>query len=219
MGFCYVTEEMLQDSATLEGVIREAFPEEMAFKLDDAIVRGTGSGQPLGILTSPALATVSAETGQTADTIIAKNIMKMRSRIFARSRANAIWAYNQECDTELMSMNVVAGTAGTLVWMPANGLSTSPYDTLFGRPLIPVEQASALGDVGDISFLDLGGYGLAEKGGLQTAVSIHVQFLNAESVFRFMMRVDGRPFLKAPVTPYKGAAANTQSHFVVLAAR
>jgi HK97 family phage major capsid protein len=219
MATCYCTEEELQDAATIENKIREAFNEEMAFKLDNSILRGTGSGQPLGILNSAAYASVAKENGQAADTITAGNVIDMRSRIFSRSRQDAVWAYNDECDPQLMKMNIAVGTGGIPVWMPAGGLSTQPYDTLFGKPLIPVEQASALGDLGDIMFLDLGGYGLAEKGGVQTAVSIHVAFLTAESVFRFIMRVDGKPFLASPVTPYMGAATHTKSHFVALAAR
>lgn len=219
MAMCYATDEMLQDAATLESIIRQAFTEEMAFKLDDSILRGTGSGQPLGILASTAYASVAKETNQAADTIIAENVINMRSRIFARSRPNAIWAYNDECDSQLMKMNISVGAGGIPVWLPAGGLSGQPYDVLFGRPMIPVEQSSALGDLGDVAFLDLGGYGLAEKGGVQTAVSIHVAFLTDESVFRFTMRVDGKPFLVSPVTPYKGAATHTKSHFVVLAAR
>ena len=103
--------------------------------------------------------------------------------------------------------------------MPAGGVSGLPYNTLFGRPVLPIEQCASVGTVGDIILADLNGYILAEKGGIQSDYSIHVQFLtDQENVFRFIMRVDGSPVLTAPLTPYKGTSA-TQSFFVALATR
>ncbi len=104
--------------------------------------------------------------------------------------------------------------------MPAGGLSGQPYGTLFGRPVLAIEQAATLGTQGDIVFADLtNGYILAEKGGIQQDMSVHVQFVYDESVFRFVLRVDGQPVRAAALTPYKGGASYTQSHFVALDTR
>jgi HK97 family phage major capsid protein len=94
----------------------------------------------------------------------------------------------------------------------------NPYNTLFGLPVIAIEQAATLGTVGDIILADLaGGYILAEKGGIQADMSIHVRYLWDEACFRFIMRVDGMPVLASSITPYKGALA--LSNFVVLETR
>jgi hypothetical protein len=53
-GLCYATDELLQDTSALEAWIKEAFNTEFTFKLEDAIINGTGSGMPLGILNSGA---------------------------------------------------------------------------------------------------------------------------------------------------------------------
>jgi hypothetical protein len=74
-----------------------------------------------------------------------------------------------------------------------------------------------LGDCGDLAFLDLSRYLLATKGGLQTAQSIHVRFLQDESVLRFINRIDGQPDLASAITPAYGTA--TVSPFVTIAAR
>jgi HK97 family phage major capsid protein len=103
--------------------------------------------------------------------------------------------------------------------MPPGGLSDAPYGRLMGLPAIAIEQAATLGDVGDIilaNFKD--GYILAEKGGIKADVSIHVAFLQDESIFRFVLRLDGQPLRASALTPYKGGTS-TQSHFVVLEAR
>jgi hypothetical protein len=50
-------------------------------------------------------------------------------------------------------------------------------------------------------------------------MSIHVKFDYDESVFRFVMRVDGQPWRASALTPYKGGSSNTLSHFIALSER
>lgn len=220
IGLCYATDELLQDAAALEGVIRQGFVSEFGFLLDDSIINGTGAGQPLGILNAGCLVSVDKETGQKAATVVAENVIKMYSRIFAQSRPNAVWLINQNIEPQLFTMSLAVGTGGVPIYMPAGGLSAQPYGTLFGRPVIAIEQAATLGTVGDIIFADLpGGYILADKGGIQSDMSIHVRFVYDESVFRFVLRVDGQPVRASALTPYKGGSSYTQSHFVALATR
>lgn len=217
LAFCYMTEELLADTRSLEAFVQRAFGAEMSFKLDDSIIRGDGNGKPLGILNAPALVTVDKETGQEADTIVSQNIMKMWSRLGARYKSNAVWLINQEIEPELSTMTINAGTSGTTVYMPAGGLSGQSYATLYGRPVIACEQCSALGDVGDIILCDLKDYVGIDKGGLAVDSSIHVQFLYDEMAFRFRYRFNGTPYTKSALTPYKGSA--TTSPYVTLAAR
>lgn len=218
IGLCYATDELLQDATALESFIRKAFPAEFGFMLDDAIINGTGAGQPLGILNAGCLVSVTKEAGQKADTLVWENVVKMYARQFAQSRNNSLWLINQNVEPQLMNMSMAVGTGGVPVYMPAGGATAQPYATLFGRPVIAIEQCQTLGDKGDIIFADLGGYILAEKGGIQSDMSIHVQFLYDESVFRFVMRVDGQPERASALTPYKGGS-DTLSHFVTLDAR
>jgi HK97 family phage major capsid protein len=217
MGLCYATDELLTDASALERVISDAFAEEFGFKVDDAIINGTGAGQPLGILKSGALVSVAKENGQAADTVVAENIFKMWSQMWPRSRQNAVWLINSEVEPQLFSMSLAIGTGGVPVYLPAGGLSQAPYGSLFGRPVIPIEQAAALGDVGDIVLADLSQYLLIDKGGINAAQSIHVRFLYDEACFRFVYRVDGQPIWNKSLTPFKGSSS--QSPFVAIAAR
>lgn len=220
IGLCYATDELLGDAAALEGVIRQGFVSEFGFLLDDAILNGTGGAQPLGILNAGCLVSVSAETGQRAATVVFENIVKMYSRLFASSRTNAVWLVNQNVEPQLFSMSMNVGTGGVPVYMPAGGISGQPYGTLFGRPVLPIEQCATLGTVGDIVLADLaGGYILGEKGGIQSDMSIHVAFTTDQSCFRFVLRVDGQPVRASALTPYKGGSNYTQSHFIALATR
>ena len=65
---------------------------------------------------------------------------------------------------------------------------------------------------------DFGYYLIGQKSrGMQRDVSIHLRFDWDETAFRYVMRIDGQPWLAAPITPMQGAA--TKSPFVLLAGR
>jgi HK97 family phage major capsid protein len=219
IGVIYSTDELIQDATALGAVVTQAFSEEFAFMTDDAIYEGTGVGMPLGILNSGAVVTVAKEAGQPANTILAENIINMWSRAWGRGRPNSVWLINQNVEPQLYTMSVAVGVGGIPVYMPANGLSSSPYGALMGRPVIPIEYAATLGTAGDIMLADLSQYVMIDKGAIQSATSIHVKFLYDETAFRFVYRVDGQPAWNAPLTPFKGGAGSTQSPFVVLATR
>lgn len=210
----YATDELLADTTQLAAVTRVAVNEELTWKAENAILRGTGAGQPHGILNSNALVTVAKEAGQTADTIVFNNIVKMWSRMWSRSRRNAVWFINQDAEPQLITL---ADAAGNAIYLPQNNLSTSPFAMLLGRPVVPVEFCSTVGDAGDILLADLSQYITIDKGGIEEASSMHVQFLTDQMAFRWTYRVDGQSGWSSALTPANGT--NTLSPFVVLAAR
>lgn len=217
IGLCYATDELLDDATALGAFIDQGFRSEFGFLLDDAIINGSGAGQPLGILNAGCLVSVAKETGQKAKTVMAENVINMYSRMFAGCRQNAVWLINQDIEPQLFTMSLAVGTGGVPIYMPAGGLSGLPYGTLFGRPVLAIEQAATLGTQGDIIFADLSGYILAQKNGVKTDTSIHVRFIYDETAFRFVLRVDGQPVRATAQTPAKGN--NTLSHFVALDTR
>lgn len=218
IGLCYTTDELLQDAPALGEIIRSAFTEEFAYRLDDAILRGTGVGQPLGILSSPALISVAQEgSGNGAGTFIGMNAVKMLSRLAPRSRANAVWLMNADVTTAFLTMYLSGGhTDWPIAFQQASSL-TGGVDMLFGRPVLIIEQASSVGTVGDVILADLSQYGLIQRGNIQENVSIHVKFTTDETAFRFVLRVSGQPLWPSAITPANGSA--TISPFVATATR
>jgi HK97 family phage major capsid protein len=171
-------------------------------------------------MNSPALVTVAKETSQTADTILFANIVKMWARTYAPCRARGVWLINQDIEPQLLQMSFdPAATAGMVpAYMPANGAAGSPYATLMGRPVVPINAAQTLGDLGDISLVDLSQYmTVIKSGGIRQDVSIHLFFDYDMTAFRFIMRVGGRPWWGSAITPAN--STNTLSCFVTLAER
>ena len=210
----YATEELLMDQTALAGLVERVVPEEIAFKVEDAILDGTGAGQPLGIQNSAANVTVAKESGQTATTIVANNVEKMWQRCWGPSRSTAVWLINQDCEASLMAM---ADANSNAIYLPPLGLSDTPYSRIMNRPVLPSEYCATLGTVGDIRLIDFSQYVLIDKGAVRGDSSMHVRFLYDERAFRWMYRCDGQPMWNNPLTPYNGTS--TLSPFIDLATR
>lgn len=216
----YATDELLQDSTAMEAIFMQAFSEEIRFEVEDAIINGSGAGKPLGILNSGAVVVVAAESSQAAGTITFANLAAMMERLPTRSRRNAVWLVNDSgIETQLYSVTL-PGAAGYPIYLPPGQTNTpgnAMYGTLLGRPVIPVEYLPVTGQPGDIMLVDLSEYLTIDKGGIQTAQSMHVRFIYDEMTFRLVYRVDGKPAWRQPVTTANGGLA--KSPFVALAAR
>lgn len=215
VGLVYATDENLQDAAQLESLIMREYPKEFDFQANNKIFRGSGAGEPMGVLNAPGKVSVAKETGQAAATVVYQNLLKMWSRMWAPSRATAIWLYNQDVEPQLFSMALAVGTAALeakFVQFDQNGQLR-----IFGRPAFPLEQASTLGTQGDIALVDPEQYLTVGKGSLDVASSIHVAFTTGEQTFRFTARFNGGPLWNSALTPAQGT--NTLSPYVVLDTR
>ncbi len=217
LGFAYTTDEVLQDSNWASQLYGRAFPLAINRQMDGDIVNGNGVAKPLGILRSAGTVVVSKESGQTADTVKYENFVHMWGRLLPRARRNAVWMMHPDVEEVLPLMTFPIGQGGVPVYLPAGGVSASPYATLYGRPILPLDQCSAIGDKGDVILGDPKGYLVISKGGVQSAFSIHVAFLSAENCFRFTFRANGRPKRQKQITIKN--SANKRAEFITLEAR
>lgn len=212
-GLYYSTDELLEDAPGLSGQVSSWFSNEFGWQLDECIYDGNGAGKPQGFMQSNALVTVAKESGQTADTIVAENIVKMFARMPSRHQGGAVWLINQDAWPQLPLMTI----GETPVYMPPTGLIDAPAGLLMGKPVVMVEQAATVGDLGDIAYVNLSEYLMIRKGGIKADSSIHVRFINDETAFRFVLRTNGQTKWSKALTPQNGS--NTLSPFVTLAAR
>lgn len=211
----YLTNELLEDTTGLEQYIARKAAEEFKFMLGDSVFNGTGVQQPLGILGSPALLSITKEVGQGAGTLLAGNIDKM----FARRHVSGTyaWYHNQDCGPQLDNLAMDLGTGGLALYRPQDGIAGVAPQMLKGVPRVETEFNATCGTVGDLVLGDLKQYLSISKGGITQAVSTEVEFLTDQTAVRFTMRVNGRPWEASPLTPFKGS--NTQSSFLVVETR
>jgi HK97 family phage major capsid protein len=215
-GVIYATDELLSDSpVALETFLNTMMSTEFALTKDEDVVNGSGAGECLGLMNAPCLVSVAKETGQAADTILSQNVLKMWSRLSNPSRRNAVWLIAADAIPQIASLYIEVGTGGAPVFL-AN--ITSPLGpTLLGRPIIWSPHCQTIGDAGDIILSDFEQYITITKAGaagMETATSIHLKFLEDETIFRFVVRFDGQPWWASAVTPKHGS--NTVSPFIRL---
>ena len=213
----YLTEELIQDGgAAVQSYVEKCAAEEFNFMIGDALFNGTGVGQPLGLLNSGSLVTVTKETGQAAATINSANIDKMWARRYSAADGYT-WFHNQDCGPQLDSLNQAIGTAGIALYRPNNGLAGVAPQMLKTAPRVETEFNATCGTVGDLVLADFSQILSIAKGGVSQMASTHVEFLTDQTALKFTMRLDARPWDDTAMTPYKGSA--TQSSFVCLETR
>lgn len=215
-GLSYATEEILTDSAiSFAAIIASGFADQFPHQILHEKLRGNGGAEFKGILNdvvsggAGSTISVAEETSQAGNTILAENVINMRSRCWGYS--NAIWMANHDCYPQLSKIAAVVSSVAVSKYQES--LVDDRPDRLLGRPIFYTEYCSTLGDPGDVILANWSQYleGLYQP--LQSAESVHVRFLNHERAFKFWVRNAGSPWWRSPLTPHKG---QTLAPFVIL---
>lgn len=213
---CYSksSDELIQESGIpLSTVIGTAFKNSIIFYGDYAYLQGTGAGQPLGVLNSPALLTQAKESGQTASTINYDNIVGIFSKLAPSSFKSAVWVASISCLPEMMKLSIEVGLAGehVRILQEQNGKFY-----LLGKEILFTEKVPALGSAGCLGLYDFGAYGILLKEGITLESSIHEGFRSDLTSWRMILSVDGQPTIANPLTCLDGTTI--VSPFVCLGA-
>ncbi|BDG04994.1 phage major capsid protein [Anaeromyxobacter oryzae] len=202
-----VSDELVEDGgAALDAYLKQAVIDRLAFRVNDLLINGAGtSGQPQGILNSPALVVQTKESGQAAGTVAYGNVSKMWSRLYAPARTRAVWLCHSDVEQQLQNATTPQGTPVIVYWPEDNGVGR-----IFGRPVLVTEAAQPLGSQGDLMLVDpMGIYTATREGeddGLREDFSMHVWFDYQVSAFRFTMRLGAQSWWAQPVTRYRGGS-------------
>ncbi len=211
-GYTLVPNSLLADAETsltdfLGGPL--GFPGAIAWAEDYAFLRGSGVGKPQGVVDAPCTVATTRTTG---GTVKYDDLVEMMSRHLG---ARPVWVANQALKKTLMLMAGPTATnyAGAYLWgNPAQGIP----DTLLGYPILFTDKLPALGARGDIVLADFTYYMLGDRQAGTVDTSTEEKFRTNKTAFRIIHRVDGQPWMKAPITLADGST--TVSPFVVIAA-
>lgn len=209
-GYTQVTNELLSDSPmAIEALLRSLFAVAIAAKTEYLILRGSGAGEPLGILNSPAIVNVTPATNNLFSW---PDVGTMQSRFKKVGTAAANWLIHPSVWPDILTMEV--GTAGGSVW--AANMQAAAGNTINGYGIIQSEHLPQANNSGNVILADLYAYLLFQKaGGLSIAFSEHVGFLNDLGTWRFNRRLDGKPWLRSAITLADPQGSYTVSPFVV----
>lgn len=209
----YLTNELMNDNSyALEQRVVKQAAAEFNFLKGDSLFNGVGTGgQPTGWLNSPNLIVVNKDLGQDPATITTNNVENLYQQFFYPFLPNAKWYHHQNIQPQIDTMTVGLGLGQVPVYMPPGGLSSAPYGMMKGRPMQPTEFNATLGTEGDLMLVDMSQMLSIAKGGIEQAISMHVEFLTDQLALRFTMRLGAKPWENSAITPYKGSTLQSSN--------
>ena len=202
------TAELREDGLAFEAVIQNALQSGLNSLIEQMVIRGSGSGQPLGILNAGCTISQVKETNQEAATIYAENVTNMVSHLPPESMYRAVWIAHPETLKQLSQLNL----GGPLFHYLQGG---EKFHKLCGLDLLFSEHCGQLG-ASDLILADLSQMVITYKP-LREQVSIHVLFDKDEELFKMTVRLNFQPAWSKAIEPAQGSTKI--SPFVVLADR
>lgn len=210
-GYSESSDELVDDSAISIGDFFNSslgFAGGIAWMEDYAFLRGTGAGQPQGVVNAGATITVARQSVGTPVQYL--DIVNMVEAFLPSARG--MWAINQTVMSNLFQM-----TVGTMnVWQPS--MQAGIPGNLFGMPITFTEKLPTVGNAGDVLLADWRYYLIGDR---QATTVESTQFTDKWrydlTSWRAVHRVDGQPWLSAPLTYQDGTVQ--VSPFVILGAK
>lgn len=191
-------------SAFIERLLRQAMStaEEIAF------LTGNGTGKPSGVL-------ATANTGAipinrtTAGKVTYADVVTMLSRLHMAAGADPVFVANQYL---LPVIAMITDENGKYIYGSGDASRGIPA-TLLGYPIMFTDKVPAVGQRGDLSLIDFAQYLIKDGSGPFLAASEHVLFRSNKTVIKAFWNVDGKPWVKAPLSLENGVIV---SPYVVL---
>lgn len=206
-GFFAICNATLEDSdIDLAGEILTALAQAIGLALDKAILYGTGTKMPLGVVTrlaqteEPATYSdterawvdlhtsniISISAANTDGSKLFKNIILASGAAKGKyARGEKVWCMNETTRTRLLAEGLSINAAGAIV-SGMNG--TMPVVGGVAEVLSFIPDNVIIG-----GYFEL--YLLAERAGTRLAQSEHVRFIQDQTVFKGTARYDGKPVI------------------------
>ncbi|HOP48450.1 MAG TPA: phage major capsid protein [Desulfobacteraceae bacterium] len=214
-GLLRFSSELSQDIPGGENQLVQICGKGLAWYRDKAFLKGTGAGEPLGILNAGCTIEVEKENGQVADTIQYENLTAMVGRLHPACFNHSVWVCQVSAIPQLLQLSMAVGTGGSAI--PVLTADAGGTWRILTRPVIFTEKTEKLGDRGDIILADFSQYVVGLRSGMRFDMSPHVHFETDEMLARLIERHDGEPLWDEPLTLEDGST--TVSPFVVLEER
>ena len=190
-GYAVLTDKVMRNAKQLEAIVTQKYKEGLIGFEDYHFLQGTGVGQPLGVINSPATITI---TRNTTVTILFADVTAMIDRFMGGPKA--VWIINKACRSKIIAL---VDANGNSIWIQGNLAKAIP-DALMGIPIIWTYKVPAVGTKGDIGLYDFSQYIIKDGYGPAFAKSEHVYFLSNRTCLKMFGNVDGKPWLKGTLT-------------------
>lgn len=178
---------MMRSAIAIDAVVGNLLGGAIGRARDYAILRGTGQGQPLGVLNSP------AAIDQGGSAIDFATLTGMEDNVIPERDGNYIWVVHTKKRSAIWALQQTNNTLVT--FLP--DLRGKPQQVLLGRSVKYTDKTPfASGDVSNtVNLIDPSMIVCAEFQGIALAVSDQARFEQDETVIRAIMSMDAQPWL------------------------
>ena len=208
-----VDNALLADSSMALGMfIEQGLPTAIGWAEDYDFLRGSGAGEPHGILESDAVITAGT-TGRDASTteiLLATDVNAMLARMLPACQRRAVFIAHPG-----MYQPIAAMTLSGAQFARRDPMDNVPL-YLNGRPVMFSEHCSAPGTSGDIVLVDRMMYVIGDRQAVTIASSMHLKIQELQTIILAHSRNDGQLLQEEPLTLRHGGADWTLSCAVVL---
>jgi HK97 family phage major capsid protein len=169
------------------------FGDAAALKINKLLIKGTGSGEPLGVQNGNDLLTITAESGQDSDTLIAENIFNMAKKLIPDAWATSVFLCSIQNIDQLLKLHVKLGTSSVRIKVFNE---TDGKFTILGRPCIMNQHMGSLGDAHSIMLCNFRRYAVLTRDGMMIRSDEGKSGTNWKKdlvSYKFTMYLDGQP--------------------------
>ncbi len=189
-GYTEVTNILLDDSAiNLMNFLTNLFRSAWIWQTDTRFIRGTGGGQPLGIVNDPVGLTVARAT---AGDVTFADIITMYETMPSVFDAGAVWLCNKQVIGALRDER--DNNNALLLQHMYSDLSDGMQLQMLGYPVVQADgKTYPIGTKGDLILANLRYYYIGDRQNFTMDSSIHYQFRANKTALRVSGRLDGQP--------------------------
>jgi HK97 family phage major capsid protein len=228
-GFTTLSRDFVVDNYVgMDSAITRMFGRAIGWMRDYMSIQGAGMGKPQGYFNSSATLVVSRAVSSKIRPVDLTTMIQNTSPMVWKDLRwiTNITTYNQlailyDGTNYVFQPNALISQAMELSIMnrAEGGMNANrvhrPMGTLLGFPLYFSEKVPTLGNTGDLSLVAPSQYGIANRSGLEVAVSEHRYFELDEIAYRFKDRHDMKSLWRAPYQQADGSSTKV-SPFVIL---
>ncbi|WP_458462419.1 phage major capsid protein [Paenibacillus sp.] len=202
-----VTDKLLRNWGAANAFIRNLLSQAMVSAEDAAFISGDGVEKPTGFIDAAGRLVVNRAT---ADQISYEDAVLMLSKLLPASLGDALFIASQSAMPQVMTLK---DPAGNYIFIQGDATKGVP-STLLGIPIRFTGKTRTIGQAGDLVLVDLGYYLVKDGSGPFIAASEHVLFTKNQTIVKCFWNVDGKPWVKTPLTLEDGVTK--VSPYVVL---
>lgn len=200
-----VSVELLQDSFfDIDSLLAELLAVRIGRITNTHFTVGTGSGQPLGVVTAAGVGTIGAIGESTS--LVTNDLYNLEHSVDPAYRPGSLWMF---ADSTLKAIKLLKDSTGRMLWQPAlSGMATTVPDMIDGFPYqINQDMPAMAANAESIAFGDFKKYVIRDCLDITIVRLVELYALLGQVAFLAFSRHDGRILNPNAIKTFQNSAS------------